>query len=53
MSEFWKNYVGKNYNKVKANGEKVYTLENVKTFVKAKKLTKVEYKEITGEDFAE
>ena len=53
MSTFWKNYVAKNYNAKKADGEPVYTIDNVKTFVKAKKLTEVEYKEITGEDFAE
>ena len=51
MSEFWKNYVGKNYGTTKADGTKVYTIENVKTFVGAGKLTADEYKEITGEDY--
>ena len=51
MSEFYKNLVEKNYKAKKSNGERVYTIENVKTFVKAGKLTKDEYKEITGEDY--
>lgn len=29
-----------------------YTKENVATFVKARKITAEEYKEITGEDYA-
>lgn len=51
MSAFWKNYVAKNYNAKKADGESVYTIENVKTFVGAGKITKDEYKEITGKDY--
>lgn len=31
----------------------IYTSENVKTFVKAGKITPSQYKEITGEDYAE
>ena len=53
MSDFYKNYVTKMYNRKKANGERVYTAEAVATFVKAGKITADDYKEITGGKYAE
>lgn len=38
---------------VKKRYPKIYDIEDVKTFVKAGKLTAEEFKRITGEDYAE
>ena len=46
MSESYKKIVSRWY-------PKIYSLDDVKVFVKAGRLTTEEYKQITGEDYAE
>lgn len=39
------------FESVKRFYPKYYTKDNVKTFVKARKITEADYKEITGDDY--
>ena len=51
MSDFYKTYCRTMYNKKKANGERVYSAEDVAMFVKAGKITAEDYEKITGEKY--
>lgn len=42
----------KYYDTIQSNGERIWNAEQLKTLVAKKKLTKAEYKKITGEDYA-